>query len=291
MHDTPNPDTAVDELAKVAPRAFTRARGALAAKLAQAGDKAGAARVRKLRAPPVSVWVVNRLAREHGNLVTQLLSATERVRAAQLGRPGAGGLGGASAEHAEALRALLARADHLLADAGIRPTHTTRQRVQTTLTAAADPEQRDALREGTLEHELAAQGFDVFEGAQLAPARSTSLRASAARAEPHERPPAPSETEQAAAGLEPAKPAAAERREAQAIERRDALARAEAERAAQRAEAARHIAELERAASEATRALQQARDEAHRATETLRLAEHAKRAADRELEAAKRRQP
>src|SRR5262245_55873557 len=97
--------TGREELEQVPPREFTRARDALAARLTQAGDKAGAAQVRRLRAPSVPLWVVNRLAREDGDLVKRLLTATERLRAAQLGRQGgSGGIATASSEHAEALR-------------------------------------------------------------------------------------------------------------------------------------------------------------------------------------------
>src|SRR5262245_65352525 len=121
------PDAALEELAGVPPREFTRARNALATRLTQAGDKAAASRVKKLRAPTVPVWVVNRLAREGGNLVIELLAAAQRVRSAQLGHGGAAPLAAASREHGEAVRGLLARADRLLDEAGIQPTHAIRQ--------------------------------------------------------------------------------------------------------------------------------------------------------------------
>ena len=57
-------DDALDQLAASPPRAFTRERSALAARLAKLGHTAAAAKVQARRAPTVPVWAVTRRARE-----------------------------------------------------------------------------------------------------------------------------------------------------------------------------------------------------------------------------------
>jgi hypothetical protein len=160
---------ALATLATVPPKAFAKERDALAARLRKAGDAKIAAEVKARRAPTLPVWIVNRLALEHGDDVEALLATAGRVKAAQLGRGQADSLATATAHHRAALERLRERTRAMLQDAGIGATPDKLLRVQHTLTAAAvDAAARMALRAGLLERELTAPGFDVFGGARPA---------------------------------------------------------------------------------------------------------------------------
>ena len=215
---------ALTTLATVPPKAFTRQRDALAARLREAGDTTTAAKVKARRVPTVPVWVVNRLALEHPDDVQALIAAGERVKAAQLGRGQAATLAPATAGHRAALERLRARAAVMLRDAGGVATPDKLLRVQNTLTAAAvDAQARTALEEGHLERELTAPGFDVFGGARL-PVRRTQRREGERPRAETAAPPA-----RTAAAAPPAAAKAEERRrarEAERAERLELLARA-----------------------------------------------------------------
>ena len=162
---------ALATLATVPPKAFTRERDALAARLRDAGDTTAAAKVKARRVPTLPVWIVNRLALEHPDDVEALIAAAARVKAAQLGRGQAGTLATATAGHRAALDRLRERAGVMLRDAG-GVTADKLLRVQNTLTAAAvDAQARATLQAGHLERELTAPGFDVFGGARPPAAR------------------------------------------------------------------------------------------------------------------------
>jgi hypothetical protein len=72
---------ALATLATVPPKAFTRQRDALAARLREAGDTTTAAQVKARRVPTVPVWVVNRLALEQAKQARRALR--ERTTAAR----------------------------------------------------------------------------------------------------------------------------------------------------------------------------------------------------------------
>ncbi len=130
------------------------------------GQPAEAARVKLLRAPAVPVWAANRLVREHPELAQRLVSAAERVRAAQLGRDTTIQLASAMGGYRAAVDALLQRLDALLGATGAKVSPPVRLRVRNTLmAAAADPKFRSALLHGDLKEELTAPGFDLFQGA------------------------------------------------------------------------------------------------------------------------------
>ena len=77
------PDTQVgDELFGLAPEEFVAARDELARRLRREGDAEAAKRVKALRRPPLSAWVVTQLARGRGPELDALLAAGERLRAA-----------------------------------------------------------------------------------------------------------------------------------------------------------------------------------------------------------------
>ena len=157
---------ALARLAAVPPQSFTRERGRLVAQLHKAGDDKAAAHVKARRAPTLPVWLLNRLATEEPRGVDALIAATDRVKAAQLGRrPETGALAKAMADHRAATRHLLERGRSLLEELGARNARQVLSRVQRTLNASVvDASTRAALRRGRVEAELAAPGFDVFGG-------------------------------------------------------------------------------------------------------------------------------
>jgi hypothetical protein len=240
---------------------FTEARDALAARLRRLGDAVGAARVRALRKPTTAAWAANQLARRHPEQVSALLSASDRLRAAQRellhGGPAAAVLEATLAER-EAIGALVARAAELLREAGLGASPAVLDRVADTLAAAsADPEGRELLRRGCLVTEMRRAGFEVLgvEGLAGAPVGAGERRRAAG-------PRAPADLEG----------------EARRLERAAGQAEAEAERAARAAERA------EREAAEARRRAAAAEEEARRAraeaAEARRAAVRARRAAD-----------
>ena len=160
---------ALARLAAVPPQSFTRERGRLVAQLHKAGDDKAAAHVKARRAPTLPVWLLNRLATEEPRGVDALIAATDRVKAAQLGRrPETGALAKAMADHRAATSHLLERGRSLLEELGARNARQMLSRVQRTLNASVvDASTRAALRRGRVEAELAAPGFDVFGGVHL----------------------------------------------------------------------------------------------------------------------------
>jgi hypothetical protein len=159
---------ALAELATVPPRDFSRAREAMAARLAKSGQSGAASAVRKVKRPTVPVWIVNRLAREEAPTVEQLIKTADRMRAAQISRArDTDALTRDGRAHRAALSHLLGRASAMLARAGVGAPHRVLLRIENTLaTAAADPASQAALRQGWLDRELTARGFEVFGPAE-----------------------------------------------------------------------------------------------------------------------------
>jgi hypothetical protein len=112
-------DKAIDELFVAQPEEFTEARNNLAKQLKAGGDAEGAAHVMALRRPTRSAWAINRLVRDDRAGVQELLSAGDRLRAAQvkaLTRKGAPGLREASIERDRLVNQLARRAGQTLGD-------------------------------------------------------------------------------------------------------------------------------------------------------------------------------
>lgn len=263
------------ELAAAPPAEFTQARDALVARLKALGQAEAATRIKAARRPTAALWAANRVAREERDAIEQLIAAADRMRAAQLGR-GAGGadLASAGAEQRAAIAHLTQRAGALLVEAGLGTPLQVMARVETTLVGAAgDPDLRPALRQGRLERELAARGFDAFAGETLPPRRLP------------EKPPAHTGRR----AVEPAAPAAAsatrrnQEREARLYAARAAVAEAEARvtRHKEQVESARKrveelnvmLRDAKRLEEEETREEKRAADALHAARETLRTAE------------------
>jgi hypothetical protein len=307
-------ERAREELAAVPPREFTKERNALAARLAQAGDRAAATRVKALRAAPVAAWAVNRLATAHPDLVDRLVEAAEQVATAQLGKDRTTPLGAAMTAYRGATDALLAGLDTQLSAGGVKASAPLRRRVESTLmAAAADPKTRRALRSGRLEEELAPAGFDLFSGATPAPRDETATGAPSstvrergnrprAGAERPDRRRAPERPHRRSAGehqvatrearaerQQEAKATAREARERERMEAKAAAAREKAAAAERLAPFAEAVAEAGRALADARRALAGASEEARRAAAAVAAATQTRGAAERALAAAKRR--
>lgn len=142
---------------------FTRARDALARELRQSGDREAAEDVKALSKPSISVWTVNQLARTERMQVRSLLTAADRVRAAQAELLGGGSpdeLQEAAARQREVVGALLESAKSVLGAAGHPATEATLERVRKTLSAVgADEEGRRLVETGRLTEDLDPAGF------------------------------------------------------------------------------------------------------------------------------------
>jgi hypothetical protein len=154
-------DHELDELYGVELPGFVARRNALAKELRAQGRNAASQRVKELRKPPRSVWIVNQLARRQRREVDLLLDSGHRAREAQ--REVLGGkkadLDRALAQEREALATLLAAARELLPNASPAMI----ERVSQTLRAAAVTDAgREQLARGRLEQELGPIGFDAL---------------------------------------------------------------------------------------------------------------------------------
>jgi hypothetical protein len=178
-------DEATDHLYAVDLDAFVPERTRLARELRDAGDRAAAERVAKLKKPTVAAWALNQLARGRRRDVDLLLDAGHRLRQAQEGV-----VGGADREAFEkaqktqrdALRRLTQQASQLLGGASSQAL----SQIRGTLRAAAVSEEgRELLARGRFTTPLEPEGFDVFGALPAAPsaARKKPARIQKANAE------------------------------------------------------------------------------------------------------------
>jgi hypothetical protein len=272
-------DEALNELTAVAPRDFVKARDTVASRLRKEGAGDAAKSVAAMKRPPVSVWVVNRLAREAKDTIAALIDASDRVKDAQLNGRAPSGLSAATARQRAVLAELMRRAEAFLRDAGVHSSAELVRRIETTLMAGAtDKENREALRKGRLEQDLEALGFDVFVGAPLPP-----------RGEPSAAPaPIAQERRQAhqlaAARAEPAMGSAREsERKRVELERERKRAQDAARDAEKRAEALAHIEKLRTELSAATERVREAKRHLQESMEAVRAASRSEEAAKRAL--------
>jgi hypothetical protein len=214
---------------------FTTERDALARRLRGDGQREQAAGVGALRKPVLSAWVVNRLAREHGDEMRALVDAAEGVRK---GKPEAAERFRRAADDlVRAGREVLAAEGRLATDAVVRDVATTLRSA-----AAAEPQ---LLTSGRLTEPVEATGFEAMAGA-VAPAKRRARSrprddAQADRARLDEARKAVSEARDEARAL---------RREAERAEREAGRARADADAGERRvAEAEDRLARLRRPAA------------------------------------------
>jgi hypothetical protein len=149
----------------LAPREeFIKLRDDLAGRLREEGDQEAATRVKQLKKPTVSAWLVNQLGRTRQVDAQRLTKAGEALEHAQQEALAGGdprGFEAARREEGIALRLLRAAAVEILPSASAA----TLDRVVTTLrAAAATPEGRLLLRQGRLAEDLEPPGFEALSG-------------------------------------------------------------------------------------------------------------------------------
>jgi hypothetical protein len=247
---------------------FVKERTAAVKELRGKGRREEAAAIAKLPKPSVAAWIVNRVAHDDPDLVTDLLDAGARVREVQLGAGSAADLRTAAEQQETALRAVMRKAEKAASARG-SSTPATLDKVRETLRAGAlDADLAEQVRRGVLVREERAVGFPLgvavpAERRRAAPARRASTKAAPAKAaKPKSR---EGQHDELAAKRR-------ERAEATAQAAQEGLASAEADRdAAQRALAAaseelaaarRTVAELSPRVDAARRTLERA-EKAH----------------------------
>jgi hypothetical protein len=228
-------------------------RNRLAAELKSKGDRAGAARLRQRRRPPLSAWAVNQLYWHERALFDALIQAAERLRAGDLS---------AASGHRDALFDLRERAEAWLTGEGHAATNATLERVTTTLAALAAAGTFDPDSPGALSADRDPTGFD-FAPVVTARAEDEATNARAKRAKGAPEVPSNGATQDERARAR--ERAAAERLR---FERERAEAAAKRRREKQEAERRRIAASLRDAATELatrTRELERIRRELARA--------------------------
>jgi hypothetical protein len=146
-------------LFEVPPAEFTKARDALVRELREKGKADEAKEVAAMRKPAAALWIANQLARLAPDDVKALIHATERLRKGD-------DLRQAMQEQRDALTRLSDAAGRAALEIGTQLSPSLQRRVQSTVQAAATTEP-EALREGTLEHELEPVGFEGLAGVPM----------------------------------------------------------------------------------------------------------------------------
>jgi DNA repair exonuclease SbcCD ATPase subunit len=260
---------------------FTAERTARVKAARDHGDRDLAARIGALQKPSASAWLIDLLAREHGDDLDRVDDLGERLRAAQE-TPDRDALRELAAER----RRLLGEVAGIAADAaeavtGKRPSAAVLEEVQQTLQAAlASEEAAAAVRSGRLVRALAAEGLDpvdltnaVAVGGQVAPVRRRPSRSRAAEAKEDD------ETDRRRKEAEQRKAAAdraveeAEQAAADAADDADDADREAEERADAAEDLRRRLADLQKEADRADAAAERARKAAARAREAADRAE------------------
>jgi hypothetical protein len=220
---------------------FVEMRKRLAKELRDAGNRADADALAKLRKPSVAAWTLNQLARRQRRDVDLLLDAGHRLREAQ-----AGVLQGSEKEsfdqsrktERDALQRLMREAESLLAGHGKASANVLNQVRESLRTAAISTTGRELLARGRFIEPSRAEGFDIV----------SELAGDVPRTRPESR---PAPDRQADAEARTAVREAKERlREAETRARRSAKA---ADALQAEADEARAVAEAESAEIEAAR--------------------------------------
>jgi flagellin-like hook-associated protein FlgL len=185
------------DLFVVDPNEFVARRNELARELRARGDKSEAAEIKTLRRPTVAVWALNQVARDHGDLVQQLVDAANEAEAAQRAL-----LEGTEADHFRAALGRRRQAMSAVSDAAFtlidrsgRARDTYARDVENTLNAVvASPELLDELArselaavpsDGSSPGEMFA-GITPVESNPSAPSRAATRRPSAQLAKARE---------------------------------------------------------------------------------------------------------
>lgn len=147
-----------DDLYGLSLEEFTAARNAVAQSLAKEGRSDEAARVKKLKKPPVSAWAVNQVARADPDGIARLLELVDQLKGAR----SAAEIHELGSRRRELVAKLTRRAGELAEAAGHAASPATLQRVAQTLQAGAEDEERELLRNGALPDDLEPAGFEAL---------------------------------------------------------------------------------------------------------------------------------
>jgi hypothetical protein len=263
-----------DELYALPLAAFTPARDARAKELKDA-------RVKALRKPVLSAWVVNLLVRHETEQVEQVLSVGEALREAAAGMDAAQ-LRELTRQRRQLTAAVTTRARAVARERGVKVTDAVADQVEATLTAAmVDEGAAAAVRSGLLVVPLAATGVDAVDAAAaVALPEALGFEAAPVSRELHVVPdPDPGRAErarheeelrQARAALDEAR-----RDHDDAEEQVKSLEARSLQVAAELEEARRKVAELEESAEEVDDELAEAEDVRDSAAEALAEAQSA----------------
>jgi hypothetical protein len=243
MSEVMDLEQAADELYGADLDEFVKMRTRLAKELREAGNRAEADTLAKLRKPSVAAWVLNQLARQHRRDIDLLLDAGHRLREAQ-----AGVLSGSEKQtfekaretEREALQRLVGEAEKLLQARGSASHSVVNQVAESLRTASISTTGRELLARGRFTEPSRAEGFDIVrELAGNAPRRprEASKRSSTEQAE-----------REARAALREAKERLrdAEGRERKAAQAADEARAAAAKESAGADEARRQVDEIEK---------------------------------------------
>jgi hypothetical protein len=184
---TPKPereaDDVLDALLVLPPQEFTAARNAAAKQLTADGRREAAAEIKSLPRPPVSVWLLNLLAREQASVVASFLDAADALRGAYAS---AGDIRAATGPEREAEARVVAAATELARARGTGMTETVSRGLRQTLSAAAaDAGVAATLRDGRLLGEPDAPSIDRLLGSiPQAPAAKAKTKAKATEPKP-----------------------------------------------------------------------------------------------------------
>jgi hypothetical protein len=175
------PEEAVDALYGLPLDEFTPRRDELAKELRSAGRRDEAGWVKGLRKPSAAAWLVNQLARTQKKDARRVLDSGEALRSAQdralAGEGGRDDLARAAEDHANAMRALVAKAPGLLDHKGGSPSDATLERAAETLRAIAlDEEARSGFASGRVTRERRAAGLGFVPSEEAAPAETQPSR-------------------------------------------------------------------------------------------------------------------
>jgi hypothetical protein len=264
------------ELYALPPASFTAARDAAAADARGAGDREAAKRLAALKRPTQGAYLVNLLALRRPEVVAELITLGEQIRAAQ-GRVPAAQLRDLTNHRRSAIGAALRACRSLSVEAGSgEPTAQQVSEAEATLAAAmADEGAAAQVRAGQVTKAISYAGFGAGFGA-TAPLRAPG--GAAVR---------PAEPAPPSASKPTPEPASTVDTSARRIQERAAwqrLAKAEAALATAAEQERATNEELDRIADEISR-LRSALEEASRRARTARAA---RQAAERELASARR---
>src|SRR5205814_523597 len=163
----PASDQRLDELYREPPQDFVAARNELVKELRANGDRDEAERVRKLRRPTATAWLINRVALDSPELLEQFAAASRAVedaqrRALEGDEEATAEWRGAAARERDATAAVGKAAERAAREAGHPASPRALELVVETLRAAAgDQDLRDRVLRGRVEREQSAASLGI----------------------------------------------------------------------------------------------------------------------------------